>query len=161
MEVAETARPCPASGEILIQVKATGFCPADWKVRAGHVRWFGDPPFTLGHEFSGVVAECGDDVSQFVVGDEVFGWATPPHGSHAEYVAVPGTSVAAKPAAVDHVQAAALPIAGLTALHALAKIAQVRAGQRVRIHGAAGGWATWRCSSPRNTALMCWPRHGP
>ncbi|MFI0723672.1 NADP-dependent oxidoreductase [Streptomyces sp. NPDC021224] len=139
LEIAEVDVPRPASGQVLVRVEATGFCPADWKVRAGHVRWFGDPPFTLGHEFSGVVVERGADVRRFTAGDEVFGWTTPPHGSHAQYVAVPETSVAAKPPTVDHAHTAALPIAGLTALGALVDIAQIHAGQRVLVHGAAGG----------------------
>ncbi|CAM5457061.1 NADP-dependent oxidoreductase [Streptomyces abikoensis] len=139
LEVAEADRPTPGVGEVLVQVRATAVNPADWKVRSGHVTWFGAPPFVLGHDFSGVVAEVGGSVSRFRPGDEVFGWTTPPHGSNAEYVLVPETAVVAKPAAVDHVHAAALPIAGLTGWQALVNIAQVRPGQRVLIHGAAGG----------------------
>ncbi|MBT2383989.1 NADP-dependent oxidoreductase [Streptomyces sp. ISL-11] len=139
LEVAETDRPRPSSGEVLVRVRATGVNPADWKVRSGHVRWFGEPPFVLGHEFSGVVAGVGPEVTAFRAGDEVFGWVTPPHGSYADYVLVPQTSLAAKPANIDHVHAAALPIAGLTAYQALVDIAQVRPGQRVLVHGAAGG----------------------
>nr|QEO73924.1 crotonyl-CoA reductase / alcohol dehydrogenase [uncultured bacterium] len=103
------------------------------------MRLFGDPPFTLGHEFSGVVAEAGEGVSGFEPGDEVYGWVTPPHGAYAEYVVVPAASIAVKPTSIDHVHAAALPIAGLTAWQALVKVGQVRAGQRVLVHGAAGG----------------------
>ncbi|MGK5547559.1 NADP-dependent oxidoreductase [Streptomyces sp. URMC 127] len=139
LEVAEADRPTPGAGEVLVQVRATAVNPADWKVRSGHVAWFGAPPFVLGHDFSGVVAEAGASVSRFRPGDEVFGWTTPPHGSNADYVLVPESAVVAKPAAVDHVHAAALPIAGLTAWQALVNIAQVRAGQRLLIHGAAGG----------------------
>ncbi|WKU46192.1 NADP-dependent oxidoreductase [Streptomyces sp. VNUA116] len=139
LEAAEADRPTPGPGEVLVQVHATGVNPADWKVRSGHVRWFGDPPFVLGHEFSGVVAETGSPDSGFRPGDEVFGWAMPPHGSNAECVLVPETSVAAKPGNIDHVHAASLPIAGLTAWQALVNIARVQAGQRVLVHGAAGG----------------------
>ncbi|MCF3100509.1 NADP-dependent oxidoreductase [Streptomyces roseoverticillatus] len=139
LEVAEADRPVPGPGEVLVQVRATAVNPADWKVRSGHVRWFGEPPFVLGHEFSGVVAEVGGSGGRLRPGDDVFGWATMPHGSNADYVLVPETAVVAKPAAIDHVHAAALPIAGLTGWQALVNIAQVRAGQRVLIHGAAGG----------------------
>lgn len=139
LEVVDTERPTPGSGEVLVRVHAAGVNPADRKVRSGYVRLFGDPPFTLGHEFSGVVTEVGQEVGGFQPGDEVFGWVTPPHGAYADYVVVPATSVAAKPASIDHVHAAALPIAGLTAWQALVKVGQVRAGQRVLVHGAAGG----------------------
>jgi NADPH:quinone reductase-like Zn-dependent oxidoreductase len=135
LEVVETDRPVPGDGEVLVRVHAAGVNPADRKVRSGYVRLFGDPPFTLGHEFSGVVAEA----DAFRPGDEVYGWAVPPHGAHADYVVVPAASIAAKPASIDHVHAAALPIAGLTAWQAMVRVAQVRAGQRVLIHGASGG----------------------
>jgi NADPH:quinone reductase-like Zn-dependent oxidoreductase len=93
----------------------------------------------VGHEFSGVIAEVGADADPFRPGDEVFGWTGPPHGSHADYVLVPTTAVAAKPARLDHLHTAALPIAGSTALQALTTVAEVRTGQRVLVHGAAGG----------------------
>jgi NADPH:quinone reductase-like Zn-dependent oxidoreductase len=139
LEVVDTDRPDPGPGEVLVQVRAAGVNPADRKVRSGYVRLFGDPPFTLGHEFSGVVTEVGAEVGGFRSGDEVFGWVTPPHGAYADYVVVPATSLAIKPTSIDHVHAAALPIAGLTAWQALVKVGQVRAGQRVLVHGAAGG----------------------
>ncbi|MFE9673185.1 NADP-dependent oxidoreductase [Streptomyces sp. NPDC006259] len=139
LQVAEAERPVPAAGEVLVRVYATGVNPADCKVRSGHVDFFGDPPLVLGHEFSGVVHEVGEAVRAFQPGDEVFGWVTPPHGSHADYVLVPETSLAAKPTTLDHVHAGALGIAGLTAYQTLVNIAQVRRGQRVLIHAAAGG----------------------
>ncbi|WP_129841008.1 NADP-dependent oxidoreductase [Streptomyces sp. RFCAC02] len=139
LEVVAAERPAPGPGEILVRVRATGLNPADLKVRSGFIRRFGPPPFTLGHEFSGVVAETGGDAGGFRPGDEVYGWTPPPRGSHADYVVVPAAWIAAKPAAVDHIHAAALPIAGLTAWQALVPAGRVRAGQRVLIHGAAGG----------------------
>lgn len=139
LEITEVPLPSPGPGEVLVQVYATGVNPADTKVRSGLVRLFGDPPFTVGHEFSGVIAEAGTDAGLFRPGDEVFGWAGPPHGSHADYVLVPATALAAKPRSLDHVHSAALPIAGTTALQALTTIAGVEPGQRVLIHGAAGG----------------------
>ncbi|GAA2715655.1 MULTISPECIES: NADP-dependent oxidoreductase [Streptomyces] len=138
-EVPEAERPSPGPGEVLVRVRATGVNPADWKVRSGYVEWFGAPPFVLGHEFSGEVAATGEGAGAFGPGDEVFGWVIPPRGSHADYVVVPETSLAAKPSTIGHVQAAALPIAGLTAWQALVSIARVRAGERVLVHGAAGG----------------------
>ncbi len=135
LEVVEAERPVPGPGEVLVRVRAVGVNPADRKVRSGFVRLFGDPPFTLGHEFSGEVAESN---GTFRPGDEVYGWVTPPHGAYADYVVVPEDSLAAKPSSIDHVHAAALPIAGLTAWQALVQ-ADVRQGQRILVHGAAGG----------------------
>ncbi|MCU1644083.1 MAG: qorA5 [Nocardia sp.] len=139
LAVADVPQRNPGRGEILVQVRAAGVNPFDCQVRAGQIQLFGPPPFTLGLEFSGVVADVGVDAGEFRPGDEVFGSASPPHGSHAEYVLVPATSLAAKPHSLDHVHAAALPIAGSAALQALTTVAGIRAGQRVLVHGAAGG----------------------
>ncbi|WP_410468225.1 hypothetical protein [Amycolatopsis methanolica] len=101
---------------------------ADWKLRRGLVEGFGIvPPFRLGLDFSGVVEETGE---------EVFGLVMSRWGAYAEYVAVPRDALSPKPASLDHVDAAALPTAVLTASQALAG---VRAGQRILIHAAAGG----------------------
>lgn len=139
LEVVEAERPVPTAGHVLVRVHATGVNPADCKVRSGHVRFFGEPPFVLGHEFSGVVDAPGEGATGFRPGDEVFGWVTPPNGSHADYVLVPETSIAAKPKTLDHVHAGALGIAGLTAYQTLVNIAEVQPGQRVLVHAAAGG----------------------
>lgn len=139
LEIAEVAKPSPGPGEVLVQVLAAGVNPVDYKIRAGQIQLFGPPPFTVGLEFSGVVAEAGADAGDFHPGDEVFGSAAPPHGSHADYVLVPATSLAAKPHGLDHVHTAALPIAGSAALQALTTAAGLRPGQRVLVHGAAGG----------------------
>ncbi|MFD3698050.1 NADP-dependent oxidoreductase [Streptomyces sp. NPDC058646] len=139
LEVVETERPAPAPGEVLVRVHATGVNPADHKVRSGYVQFFGEPPFVLGHEFSGVVDEVGEGAAGFRPGDEVYGWVTPPHGSHADYVLVPESAIAAKPTTLDHVHAGALGIAALTAYQTLVNLAQVQPGQRVLVHAAAGG----------------------
>jgi NADPH:quinone reductase-like Zn-dependent oxidoreductase len=75
-------------------------------------------------------------------------------GAYAEYVAAPSRNFARKPAGISHVQAAALPVAALTAWQALVDTADVQPGQRVLIHAAAGGWATSPCRSPRPAACM-------
>jgi NADPH:quinone reductase-like Zn-dependent oxidoreductase len=133
-------RPEPGLSQILVRVHAAGLNPTDWKHRAYSI-FLGPPPFTLGWDVSGVVEETGFGVTLFKPGDEVFGMLPYPHGvgSHAEYVAGPARAFAAKPANVDHVQAAALPLAALTAWQALNDTARLRPGQRVLIHAAAGG----------------------
>ncbi|AOP47452.1 NADP-dependent oxidoreductase [Streptomyces lydicus] len=136
----ELPRPAPGLSEILIAVRAAGVNPTDWKHRAGGP-FLGDPPFVLGWDVSGVVEAVGFGVTLFKPGDEVFGMLPYPHGvgSHAEYVTGPARAFVHKPAGLDHVQAGALPLAALTAYQALVDTADVRPGQRVLIHAAAGG----------------------
>ena len=136
LETVEVVRPEPAPGEVLVRVRAAGVNPADWKIRSGMIRRFGDPPFTLGLDFSGVVVH---DTTRFRAGDEVYGCAFPPHGAYAEYVVVPESALAGKPRGLDHVPAAALPVVALTAWQALTRAGNVAEGQRVLIHAAAGG----------------------
>jgi NADPH:quinone reductase-like Zn-dependent oxidoreductase len=134
-------RPVPGPTEVLVRVRAAGVNPTDWKARAtGGLGLWGDPPI-LGYDVSGVVEEVGFGVQNFRAGDEVFGMPRFPHqaGGYAEYVAAPSRQFALKPAELDHVQAAALPLAALTAWQSLVDMAGLRAGQRVLVHAAAGG----------------------
>lgn len=135
----EMQRPTPSHDEVLIQVHAASVNPIDWKLRAGHVKEVFplSLPSTLGWDVSGTVEEAGHDVTQFRRGDEVY--ALVKGGGYAEYVVAGATVVAKKPRTLDHVHAAAVPVAGLTALQALFEVAQLRAGQKVLIHAAAGG----------------------
>ncbi|GHH00720.1 NADP-dependent oxidoreductase [Streptomyces lanatus] len=136
----ELERPTPRPNEVLVRVRAAGVNPTDWKHRATG-GFLGEPPFVLGWDVSGVVEAVGIGVARFQPGDEVFGMLSYPfgHGSHAEYVTAPARAFAHKPAAIDHVQAGALPLVSLTAWQALVEYADVRPGQRVLIHAAAGG----------------------
>ncbi|MER6629485.1 NADP-dependent oxidoreductase [Streptomyces sp. NPDC000987] len=133
-------RPEPRTNEVLVRVRAAGVNPTDWKHRAT-AGFIGEPPFVLGWDVSGVVEAVGIGVARFRPGDEVFGMLPYPfgHGSHAEYVTAPARVFAHKPASVDHVQAGALPLVSLTAWQALVETADLRPGQRVLIHAAAGG----------------------
>jgi NADPH:quinone reductase-like Zn-dependent oxidoreductase len=136
----EVPRPVPGVSEILVAVHAAGVNPTDWKHRAGGP-FIGEPPFVLGWDVSGVVEAVGFGVTLFKPGDEVFGMLPYPHGagSHAEYVTAPTRSFVLKPSSLDHIQAGALPLAALTAWQALVDTADVRPGQRILIHAAAGG----------------------
>jgi len=102
---------------------------------------FGEPPFTLGWDVSGVVEAVGEGVALHRVGDEVFGLLPYPngHGGDAEYVTAPARAFVPKPARLSHVEAAALPLAAMTAWQALVDTANVQPGQRVLIKAAAGG----------------------
>ncbi|MFH9984501.1 NADP-dependent oxidoreductase [Streptomyces luteogriseus] len=136
----EIERPVPKPNEVLVRVRAAGVNPTDWKHRATG-GFLGEPPFVLGWDVSGVVEAVGIGVVAFAPGDEVFGMLPYPygHGSHAEYVSAPVRALTRKPAGVDHTQAGALPLVSLTAWQALTEHADLRPGQRVLIHAAAGG----------------------
>jgi NADPH:quinone reductase-like Zn-dependent oxidoreductase len=140
LKVVERDRPSPRPNEVLVRVRAAGVNPTDWKHRATG-GFLGEPPFVLGWDVSGEVVETGIGVAAFRPGDEVFGMLPYPfgHGSHAEYVTVPARALAPKPAGIDHTQAGALPLVSLTAWQALVETADLRSGQRVLIHAAAGG----------------------
>jgi NADPH:quinone reductase-like Zn-dependent oxidoreductase len=131
----ELPRPVPGASEIVVRVHAAGVNPTDWKHRAG-----ARVP-VLGWDVSGVVEEVSRGVTLFKPGDEVFGMLPYPHGAgaYAEYAKGTARSFARKPSNIDHVQAGALPLAALTAYQALVDTADVRPGQRVLIHAAAGG----------------------
>jgi NADPH:quinone reductase-like Zn-dependent oxidoreductase len=136
----EVERPKPRPNEVLVRVRAAGVNPTDWKHRTSG-GFLGEPPFVLGWDVSGVVEAVGIGVARFEPGDEVFGMLSYPfgHGSHAEYVTAPARTFAHKPASLDHTQAGALPLVSLTAWQALVEYADLRPGQRVLIHAAAGG----------------------
>ncbi|WP_433327203.1 NADP-dependent oxidoreductase [Spirillospora sp. CA-294931] len=132
-------RPTPGPAEVLVRVHAAGLNPTDWKHRAtGGL--LGDPPFILGWDVSGTVEEVGLGVTFHAPGDEVFGMLPYPNGAgaYAEYVKAPSRTFVKKPANIDHIQAAALPLAALTAYQSL-EAANLQPGQRVLIHAAAGG----------------------
>ncbi|MGW1186412.1 NADP-dependent oxidoreductase [Streptomyces sp. NPDC002559] len=133
-------RPVPGPGQVLVAVRAAGVNPTDWKHRAAGL-FLDRLPLVLGWDVSGVVEAVGFGVTLFEPGDEVFGMLPYPHGvgSHAEYVTGPARAFARKPAGIDHVRAGALPLAALTAHQALVDTADVRPGQRVLVHAAAGG----------------------
>ncbi|MEV0787600.1 NADP-dependent oxidoreductase [Streptomyces sp. NPDC050423] len=143
LRVREVPRPVPLPTEVLVRVHAAGINPVDWKTRGGGgmAGVLGEPPFTLGWDVSGVVEETGFGVTTLKPGDEVYGmpWFPRAAGGYAEYVTAPARQFARKPASIGHEQAAAVPLAALTAWQALVDTADVRPGQRVLIHAAAGG----------------------
>ncbi|MBW8481791.1 NADP-dependent oxidoreductase [Actinomadura parmotrematis] len=139
LEIVEVERPVPGPAEVLVRVRAAAVNPTDlWHRATGGL--LGEP-VRLGWDVSGVVEEVGPGVTLFDPGDEVFGMPRlpAPAGAYAEYLVAPARDLARKPTALTHVQAAALPVAGLTAWQALVDTADVRAGQRVLVHAAAGG----------------------
>lgn len=139
--IANQPDPSPEAGEVLVRVKAAGINPVDGAVRAGYYPLLGEPPFILGWDISGTVEALGDGVTAFKVGDEVFGMPRFPKqaAAYAELAAVPADEIALKPKRADHIQAGALPLAGLTAWQGLVRHGGLKSGQRVLVHAGAGG----------------------
>jgi NADPH:quinone reductase-like Zn-dependent oxidoreductase len=138
----EAPRPVAGPGQVLVRVMATAVNPFDCAVRAGYMTgWYNYPlPHIPGLDVCGTVVEVGADVEQFAVGDEVYARADPGQaGAYAEYVAVNAGLVARKPSSLSFEQTAGIPHVMLTAWAGLYGSAEVRAGQRVLVHGAAGG----------------------
>ncbi|PZO60469.1 NADPH:quinone reductase-like Zn-dependent oxidoreductase [Curtobacterium sp. JUb34] len=132
--------PVPDIGEVLVRVRAAGINPADVGDQRTGV-FSGPPPFTPGWDVSGEVAALGPGVTVHRVGDPVLGLLPFPRraGAYAEYAVGPARAFVPKPDTIDHVQAAALPLAGLTALQALVDTADVQPGARVAVTAASGG----------------------
>jgi NADPH:quinone reductase-like Zn-dependent oxidoreductase len=162
LEMEEIPRPQPDAKEVLIQVRAAGVNPLDWKVRAGHVKdWLKHRlPLIPGWDVSGVVAAIGHGHTDFRVGDEVFALLDfMRDGAYAEYALAEKRNLAPKPKHVDYIKAGATPLASLTAWQALFDVADLVSGQTVLIHGAAGGvghfavqFAKWKGAEVIGTA---------
>jgi NADPH:quinone reductase-like Zn-dependent oxidoreductase len=138
----EVPRPQAGPGEILIKVHAAGVNPVDWKVREGYLKQRTNYTFPLipGWDFSGVVDFTGPGAGRFEEGDAVFGRADLfRDGAYAEYLVVREEDAEYKPKSVDHIHAAAIPLAALTAWQSLFEAANIQSGQSVLIHAAAGG----------------------
>jgi NADPH:quinone reductase-like Zn-dependent oxidoreductase len=140
-----TPEPTLSSGKVLVSIKSAGVNPADWKIREGAFQQMIDLqfPFTLGMDFSGVIKQVGEGVSSdFKQGDEVYGQAgviNGGSGAFAEMALAETESIANKPKRLSHVEAAALPLVGVSAWRALIENIGLSKGQRILIHGGAGG----------------------
>lgn len=146
----EVPRPSPGPDEVLIRVHAAGMNPPDWYARTGFanipetMRPDLRLPFTPGSDVSGVVAAVGPGVTPWSVGDAVFGLVRFPElnnggRGYAEYTTAPASHLALKPAGIDHVEAAGVPMAGLTAYQFLFDHVRLEPGRTVLVNGAAGG----------------------
>ena len=157
----QAPQPTPKAGEVLVRVHAASVNPVDWKIREGHMKDFIPTPFPaiLGSDFAGVVEAVGPEVTEWKVGQTVFG--TPVHGSGAytEFAVAGKDTLAEKPTTLDFAQAASLPVAALTAWQGLFDHGNLTSGQSVLIHGAAGGvgmfaaqFAKWKGATVYATA---------
>jgi NADPH2:quinone reductase len=143
LELSDMPRPEPRKGEVLVRVAAAGLNPLDAKIRAGAAAHARHPlPLVLGIDMAGVVEAVGEGVSAFEPGDEVYGMTGGVggmQGSLAQYVAADAALLALKPANLSMREAAALPLAFITAYTGIVDRAHVQAGQTVLVHGGAGG----------------------
>jgi len=146
----EVPPPMVNPDDVLVKVYASGVNPVDLKVCEGHFAH--ELPFIPGWDVSGVVEEAGPEAKGFDVGDEVYGRPDIARdGSYAEYIVVRSSELGHKPRSIDHVTAAAIPLAGLTAWQGIFEHGELDRGQRIFIHGASGGvghfavqFASWR-----------------
>jgi NADPH:quinone reductase-like Zn-dependent oxidoreductase len=140
LELDTVERPVPRDDEVLVRVLAASVNPVDWKIREGSYSAVkeGNLPITLGRDISGEVAEAGTSAS-VAAGDAVWAFIGADRGGYAEYVLAKMDELAPKPESLNHVEAAAVPLAGLTAWQGLFDHGGLQEGQRVLIHGGAGG----------------------
>ncbi|MEV6961591.1 NADP-dependent oxidoreductase [Streptomyces sp. NPDC051207] len=144
LEYGDVRDPRVGPDSVLVKVRAAAVNPVDWKCREGHLDALLEPVFPVvpGWDVSGVVVQPGLAVSEYAVGDEVMGYVREDflsRGTFAEYVAAPLRTLARKPRTLSFEEAAGLPLAGLTAYQTLVKVLQVKRGETVLVHAAAGG----------------------
>src|SRR6201984_2093621 len=136
--------PVAASREVVIDIVAASVNGADWKVRDGKSGQLSRFPYILGRDFSGSVSAIGDGVSDLRIGDEVFGVCdVGQEGAYAEKIAIKAAIVARKGERLSHVDAAALALAGLTAICTIEDTLKLQAGETILIQGGAGGVASF------------------
>src|SRR5260370_31721552 len=144
LKFGEMPDPVAASGEVVVDIVAASVNGADWKVREGKSGQLSQFPYILGRDFSGVVSAVGEGVSDLRTGDEVFGVCdVGQEGAYAEKIAIKAAIVAKKTVSLSHVDAAALALAGLTAICAIEDTLKLKAGETILIQGGAGGVASF------------------
>jgi NADPH:quinone reductase-like Zn-dependent oxidoreductase len=144
LKFGEMPDPVAASGEVVVDISAASVNGADWKVREGKSGQLSRFPYILGRDFSGVVSVVGEGVNDLRVGDEVFGVCdVGQEGAYAEKIAIKAAIVAQKTDRLSHVDAAALALAGLTAICTVEDALKLKPGETILIQGGAGGVAAF------------------
>lgn len=147
IEINEVAKPAPGKGQVLVEVYAASINPIDWKIREGYLKDFAplNFPVTIGGNFSGVVVGLGKGVSEFKIGDEVYGQSIVLNGgsgSIAQFCVSNEDNTARKPQNTNHIESASLPLAGVSALQGIEQHINLQKGQKILIQGGAGGIGT-------------------
>ena len=138
VQYTDVDRPEPQAGEVLVKVHAAGVNPVDWKIRGGAGQRMGMTlPIHLGSEITGIVEKLGDGVSGLKEGDAIYGIVK--SGGFAEYAVAIAADMARKPASIDFVHAAAIPLGALTAWQAMFDVAKLASGQRLLVTNSSGG----------------------
>jgi len=151
MQYGDVQDPVAGPGQVLIDVHAASVNGADWKVRSGHYAPITDFPYIPGRDFSGVVSALGAGVTEFAIGDAVFGVCdVGQEAAYAEKVAIRPAIVARKPESLTHAQCAALALTGLTALCSVEDTLQLKSGETILIQGGAGGVASFAIQVARH-----------
>ena len=138
VQYTDVDRPEPQAGEVLVKVHAAGVNPVDWKIRSGAGQRMGMTlPIHLGSEITGIVEKLGYGVSSFKEGDAIYGIIK--SGGFAEYAVANAADMACKPASIDFIHAAAVPLGALTAWQAMFDVARLASGQRLLVTNSSGG----------------------
>ena len=154
MRFERVPRPNPGPGEVLVKVEAAGVGPWDGWIRAGKSALPQPLPLTLGSDLSGEIIAVGPGVSDLRVGDQVYGVTNPQFiGAYAEYALASAAMVSRKPTSLTYIEAASVPVIAVTAWQALFDQAQLKAGQTVLIHGAAGNVGAYAVQLARRAGV--------
>jgi NADPH:quinone reductase-like Zn-dependent oxidoreductase len=154
MKFERVPRPEPGPGEILVSVEAAGVGPWDGWIRAGKSALPQPLPLTLGSDLSGEIVSVGPGVSELRAGDQVYGVTNPRFiGAYAEYALACAQMLSSKPTSLSHVEAASIPVVAATAWQALFDHAQLKTGQTVLIHGAAGNVGSYTVQLARHMGV--------
>lgn len=158
----EMARPAPEEGQLVVRVAAAGVGPWDALIREGKSVVQPPLPIILGSDLSGIVESVGLGVNQFKPGDEIFGVTNKQFfGAYAEFAVASAQMVAAKPRSLSFVEAASVPVVAVTAYQMLFDHAQLKAGQVVLIHGAAGNVGAYAVQLAKQAELRVFATAGP
>ena len=161
LQLMDLSVPTVRKGEILVQVKAAGVNPVDWKIREGYIkdRFPYEFPIIMGWDASGIVEQTGPEVTRFKQGDEIFAYCRKPiihGGSYAEYILLEEEHAAIKPKNISFEEAASIPLAALTAYQSLLDAAKISPGETVLIHAAAGGVGGFGVQLAKDHGAVVW-----
>jgi len=142
LKIGEVETPQINANEVLVKVHAASVNPVDWKVRNGSIKFLSGktPPKILGGDFAGTITEIGSNVTQYKIGDKIFGLINAMKGgAYAEYVKVKPNNISHMPSNLTFEEAAAIPLAGLTAYQSLVNLGVINKGFHVLVNGCSGG----------------------
>jgi NADPH2:quinone reductase len=161
LQLIDLPAPKVKEAEILVQVKAAGVNPVDWKIREGYLKdlFTHEFPVILGWDAAGIVEQTGPKVTRFKEGDEIFAYCRKPTvhgGSYAEYIVLEEEHAAVKPKNISFEEAASIPLAALTAYQSLFDAAKLQPGETILIHAAAGGVGGFGVQLAKDNGAVVW-----